>query len=248
MNDNCENSDMLKKAQAEFISTVSHEMRTPLTSIRGFADTLLSSYDMLSEEQKKKFLQIIKEQANRLIKLTENLLAVSKMQGDFEKLVMKSVNVTEIIENCVRIIQQQSKKNIIKTVFENNLPYILVDTDKFQQIMLNLLENAVKYSDNGTTVTVKTRSYDKYILIEVSDKGIKIAENDRERIFEKFTRLSSVLTQKTEGSGLGLYITKILTEKMNGKIEVESTDELTTFKLTFPISGYGDDAGLKMRK
>ena len=248
MNDNCEELDNLKKAQAEFISTVSHEMRTPLTSIRGFADTLLTSYDMLTEEQKKKFLQIIKEQANRLIKLTENLLAVSKMQGNFEKLVIKSVDVTEIIENCVKIIQQQSNKNNIETVFEKNLPDILTDTDKFQQIMLNLLENAVKYSDKGTTVTIKTKSYDKYISVEVSDKGIKIEDKDKEKIFEKFTRLSSVLTQKTEGSGLGLYITKTLVEKMNGKIEVESSEDITTFKITFPISRYGEDAGLKMRK
>lgn len=248
MNENLEDLDSLKKAQAEFISTLSHEMRTPLTSIRGFAETMLTSYDMLTEEQKKKFLQIIKEQANRLIKLTENLLAVSKMQRNFEKLVIKSVDVTEIIENCVKIIQQQSNKNNIETVFEKNLPDILTDTDKFQQIMLNLLENAVKYSDKGTTVTIKTKSYDKYISIEVSDKGIKIEDKDKEKIFEKFTRLSSVLTQKTEGSGLGLYITKTLVEKMNGKIEVESSEDITTFKITFPISRYGEDAGLKMRK
>jgi len=248
MKDNNEELDNLKKAQAEFISTVSHEMRTPLTSIRGFADTMLTSYDMLSEEQKKKFLQIIKEQANRLIKLTENLLAVSKMQGNFEKLVIKSVNVTEIIENCIKIIQQQSNKNTIKTVFEKNLPYILADTDKFQQIMLNLLENAVKYSDKDSVITVKTKSYDKFIAIDVSDKGVKIEDKDKDRIFEKFTRLSSVLTQKTEGSGLGLYITKTLVEKMNGKINVESSDEVTTFRITFPIIEYGEDSGIKMRK
>jgi len=248
MEEKIEELNNLKIAQAEFISTVSHEMRTPLTSIRGFADTLLTSYDMLTEEQKKKFLQIIKEQANRLIKLTENLLAVSKMQGNFEKLVIKSVDVTEIIEKCVKIIQQQSDKNTIETKLEKNLPDILADTDKFQQIMLNLLENAVKYSDKGTTITVKTKSFDNYISIEVSDKGIKIEDKDKDKIFEKFTRLSSVLTQKTEGSGLGLYITKTLVEKMNGKIDVDSSEELTTFKITFPISGYGEDASLKMRK
>lgn len=248
MSDNLEELNNLKVAQAEFISTVSHELRTPLTSIRGFADTLLTSYDLLSEEQKKKFLQIIKEQANRLIKLTENLLAVSKMQGNFEKLVIKSINVTEIIENCIKIIQQQSKKNKIETNFEKNLPDILADTDKIHQIMINLLENAVKYSENGTTIKVKTKSYDNFITVEVSDKGIKIEDKDKERIFEKFTRLSTVLTQKTEGSGLGLYITKTLVEKMNGKISVESTDEETTFKITFPIGKYGEDAVLKMRE
>ena len=104
---NDENS--LQKAQAEFISTVSHELRTPLTSIRGFADTLLTSGDKLSEEQKQKFILIIKEQANRLIKLTENLLAVSK--NEVEKLVLKSVDVTLLIENCVGLVAAQNKKN-----------------------------------------------------------------------------------------------------------------------------------------
>ena len=247
MTENSE-SDNLKTAQAEFISTVSHELRTPLTSIRGFAETLLTSYDLLSDEQKKRFLQIIKEQSNRLIKLTENLLSVSKMQGNFEKLVMKSVNVTENIENCIRIIRQQSNKNIIETSFEKNLPEILVDTDKFQQIILNLLENAVKYSDPDSVIKVRTKSCDDFVTVEVTDKGIKIEDKDRERIFEKFTRLSTVLTQKTEGSGLGLYITKTLVERMNGRISVESNNEETTFKAVFPISKYGDDAGLKMRK
>lgn len=247
MTENSE-SDNLKTAQAEFISTVSHELRTPLTSIRGFAETLLTSYDFLSDEQKKRFLQIIKEQSNRLIKLTENLLSVSKMQGNFEKLVMKSVNVTENIENCIRIIRQQSNKNIIETLFEKNLPEILVDTDKFQQIILNLLENAVKYSDPNSVIKVKTKSCNDFVTIEVTDKGIKIEDKDKEKIFEKFTRLSTVLTQKTEGSGLGLYITKALVERMNGRISVESNDEETTFKTVFPISKYGDDAGLKMRK
>lgn len=248
MNDNCEELNNLKTAQAEFISTVSHELRTPLTSIRGFADTLLTSYDLLSDEQKKKFLLIIKEQSNRLIKLTENLLSVSKMQGNFEKLVIKSLNVTEIIENCIRIIRQQSIKNTIETFFEKNLPEILVDTDKFQQIILNLLENAVKYSDPNSVIRVKTKSCDDFVTIGVTDKGLEIKDKDKEKIFEKFTRLSTVLTQKTEGSGLGLYITKTLVEKMNGRISVESNPEETTFKITFPISKYGDDAGLKMRK
>ncbi len=241
------NINNLEKAQLEFISTVSHELRTPLTSIRGFADTLLSSYDLLSEEQKKKFIQIIKDQSNRLIKLTENLLAVSKMQGNFEKLVMKSVNVKQLIENCVRIIQPQCTKNTIKTDFADNIPDILVDTDKFQQIIINILENAIKYSNEKTVIDVSVKVADNHVLIEISDDGIKIEEKDKDKIFEKFTRLSTVLTQKTEGSGLGLYITKTLVEKMNGHISV-SSDKRTTFTVKFPVSNYGENTSIKMRK
>ena len=240
---NDENS--LQKAQAEFISTVSHELRTPLTSIRGFADTLLTSGDKLSEEQKQKFILIIKEQANRLIKLTENLLAVSK--NEVEKLVLKSVDVTLLIENCVGLVVAQNKKNTFNCKIDKNLPKILVDTDKFQQIMLNIVENATKYSNPETEVQISVTSDDKFVIIKVSDIGIKIDEKDKLRIFEKFTRLSTPLTQKIEGSGLGLYLTKTLVERMKGTIGADSDGDKTVFTVKFPISAYDDDARAKMK-
>ena len=241
MNDN--ESNLLQKAQSDFISTVSHEIRTPLTSIRGFADTLLSSGDKLSEEQKQKFLLIIKEQANRLIKLTENLLAISK--NEIEKLVFKSVNITHYIENCVKLVSSQNKKNTFKLNIQSNLPNILVDTDKFQQIVLNILENASKYSYTDISINVFTD--DNSVIIKIEDIGIIIEEKDKEKIFEKFTRLSSPMTQKIEGSGLGLFLTKTLVEKMNGKIFTYNDGEKTIFQVQFPIAEYDDDAKAKMK-
>ena len=236
----------LQEAQADFISTVSHELRTPLTSIRGFAETLLTSGDKLSDEQKRKFLEIIKEQSNRLIKLTENLLAVSK--NNVEKLVLKKVNILPYVENSVRLISSQNTKNYFKTNFDENISEILADTDKFQQIMLNILENASKYSNPETEICVNVSQNDKEIIIKITDNGVEIPEKDRERIFEKFTRLSSPLTQKTEGSGLGLYLTKILVERMNGKISAYSSGGLTTFEVKFPIAKFDDDAKVKMQE
>ena len=206
----------LQTVQADFISTVSHELRTPLTSIRGFADTLLTSGDRLTEEQKQKFLLIIKEQANRLIKLTENLLAVSK--NDVEKLVLKKVNIAPFVENSMKLIAAQSSKNHFNFKVVDNLNEILVDTDKFQQIILNIIENAHKYSNENTGIDVEVTQDDKAVIIRVSDVGAVIDEKDRDRIFEKFTRLSTPLTQKTQGSGLGLFLTKTLVERMNGTI------------------------------
>lgn len=238
-------NNSLQKAQAEFISTVSHELRTPLTSIRGFADTLLSAGDKLSEEQKQKFILIIKEQANRLIKLTENLLAVSK--NEIEKLVLKSIDIVPLIENGINLISAKSDKNNFKMSVQKNLPFILVDTDKFQQIILNILENASKYSDFGTEIEVKLFSTDTEVVILVEDTGIEIEEKDREKIFEKFTRLSTPLTQKIEGSGLGLFLTKTLVERMNGKIRAYSENKKTIFEIKFPILKYGDEAKAKMK-
>lgn len=235
----------LQTAQADFISTVSHELRTPLTSIRGFAETLLTSGDRLSDEQKKKFLEIIKEQSNRLIKLTENLLAVSK--NNVEKLILKKVNIVSYVENAIRLISAQSDKNEFKFYSQKNIADILADTDKFQQIMLNILENASKYSDKGTIINTEISQTEKEVIIKVSDRGAEIAEKDRERIFEKFTRLSTPLTQKTEGSGLGLYLTKILVTRMNGRISAYSNEGITTFEVAFPIAEYGDDVKEKMK-
>ncbi|MGN0006065.1 MAG: sensor histidine kinase [Candidatus Gastranaerophilaceae bacterium] len=235
----------LEAAQADFISTVSHELRTPLTSIRGFAETLLSAGDKLTEEQKRKFLEIIKDQSNRLIKLTENLLAVSK--NNVEKLILKKVNIVSYVENAIKLISAQSKKNEFKIRNQSNIADILVDTDKFQQIILNILENASKYSDNNTVIYTEISQTEKEVVIKVSDRGTEIAEQDRDRIFEKFTRLSTPLTQKTEGSGLGLYLTKILVTRMNGRILAYSKDGITTFEVAFPIAEYGDDVKEKMK-
>ncbi len=235
----------LQTVQADFISTVSHELRTPLTSIRGFADTLLTSGDRLTEEQKQKFLLIIKEQANRLIKLTENLLAVSK--NDVEKLVLKKVNIAPLVENSMKLIAAQSSKNHFNFKVVDNLSEILVDTDKFQQIILNIIENAHKYSNENTGIDVEVTQDDKAVIIRVSDVGAVIDEKDRDRIFEKFTRLSTPLTQKTQGSGLGLFLTKTLVERMNGTICTYANGEKTVFEVKFPIAQIGDDVKAKMK-
>lgn len=233
-----EHINKLEQAHLDFISTVSHELRTPLTSIRGFADTLLTSYDRLTPEQREKFLKIIKDQSNRLINLVENLLTVSKMQSNKELMIYKSVEVVPFIESCVQMIKNQYKTHKYLCSYEKNLPKILIDTDKFQQILLNLIDNASKYSPENSTVRVEVKqNFDENtLLIIVKDEGIGISEKDIDKIFNKFSRVDSPLTRKIQGNGLGLYITKTLTEKMNGKIEVKSSDKGSEFTVIFKIA------------
>ena len=216
----------------DFISTVSHELRTPLTSIRGFAQTMLKSYDKLDDESKKRFIKIIEEQSNRLIHLIENML---KVQNN-ENLIFKTVSAKKLIEDVIQIVKQQYKNHKFIFTYNNKLPKILVDTDKFQQVMTNLIENAAKYSDINTTVTVKA-DFDKnpeFVSIKVIDNGVKIDKKDFDSIFEKFSRIDNPLTRKVQGSGLGLYITKVLVTKMNGEISVDSNDEETVFEIKIP--------------
>ena len=228
--------------EEEFIATVSHELRTPLTSIRGFSQTLLNSWDKIKDDDKKKFIGIIEEQSNRLIHLVENILSVSKMNT--ENQVLKRVNVNSSIKKIIPLIKEQYKEHNYETHFFSNLPEARLDDDKFQQIMTNLLDNASKYSEAGKKVSIITGISNNMIVIKVRDEGVGIKKEDYDKIFKKFSRLGNNLTSKTQGNGLGLYITKELVEKMGGTISFESKEnEGTTFEIKFPF--YNQEDALK---
>lgn len=247
---NEETTNSLEQAHSDFISTVSHELRTPLTSIRGFADTLLTSYDRLTPEQRNKFLHIIKDQSNRLINLVENLLTVSKMQSEKELMVYKITDITPLVEASVQIVKNQYKTHNYVFNYEKNLAKILIDTDKFQQIMINLIDNASKYSGENSTVTVNIGQnfQNNTVNITVKDEGIGINDEDIKKIFNKFSRVDSPLTRKIQGNGLGLYITKTLVEKMNGEISVKSSPKGSEFTVTFKMANPDDDAIKKIKE
>ncbi|MBE7712010.1 MAG: HAMP domain-containing histidine kinase [Cyanobacteria bacterium SIG31] len=229
--------------QNEFISTVSHEMRTPLTSIRGFSQTLLNSWDKLDEDNKKKFVKIIEEQSNRLINLVENILTVSKINSDKPK--FKEVDVNIGIEKVVQMISQKYKEHKIVLNLNKNLPSARLDEDKFQQVMTNVIDNACKYSKPDKDVIISTSfASDDKVSIKVIDHGIGMDPMDREKIFEKFVRLENHLTSTTQGNGLGLYITKNLVETMNGTISAYSIPNVSTeFWIEFPF--YNQEEALK---
>ena len=217
----------------DFISTVSHELRTPLTSIRGFSQTMLNSWDKLDDESKKKFLKIIEEQSNRLIGLVENMLSITKLQS--ADLILKEVSVRPVVETIVSLIPRRFLIEI-----SENTSKILADKDKFQQILMNLVENAAKYSDEDSDITIKAENRGDFVAIRVTNKGIGIDEADYERIFGKFSRVDNPLTRKVEGSGLGLFITKNLVEKMGGRISVESKNPPPKSEISTPPQGRGN--------
>ena len=228
--------------QDEFISTVSHEMRTPLTSIRGFSQTLLNSWDKIDDENKKKFIKIIEDQSNRLINLVENILTVSKANS--VSVVMKKVFVNASIKSILPMFQEQYKNHQIVFMPQKDLPPVRLDDDKLQQIMTNLIDNGGKYSKEGSTLSIITESKGDEVIIKVKDEGVGIKLEDRDKLFKKFSRIENHLTSKTQGNGLGLYITKQLVESMNGTINFESEPDVgTTFIVKFPI--YNEEEALK---
>ncbi len=227
---------MNDKDYEDFISTVSHELRTPLTSIRGFSQTMLSSWNKLDDESKKKFLQIIVDQSNRLINLVENMLSVTKLQNTKDDLIYKEFSIKPLIEMITSIVKSQYKDKKFNIEIPEYIPPILADKDKFQQIITNLTENAAKYGDENSTITITANIQEDMVSIKVINRGIDIPEEDYEKIFTKFSRIDNPLTRKVQGSGLGLYITKSLVEKMSGKISVKSENHITIFEVTLPAA------------
>lgn len=244
--------DNIEQNYEDFISTVSHELRTPLTSIRGFSQTMLHSWDKLDDDSKKKFIKIIEEQSNRLIHMVENMLSITKLQSVNNNYVYNELNIKTPIEQTIIIVKNQYPNHKFEFLYNNNLPDVFVDKDKFQQIMTNLIENSAKYSPDNSKTIIKTYSENNNVCIEVINNGIGIDESDYDKIFTKFARIDNPLTRKVQGSGLGLYITKNLVEKMGGRISVNSeplndNSKLSkiTFKVSLPIKNIEEQARIK---
>lgn len=242
----------IEKNYEDFISTVSHELRTPLTSIRGFSQTMLSSWDRLDDDSKKRFLKIIEEQSNRLINLVENMLSVTRLSGGRDNLILKEISIKTIIEIVISVVKNQYSDKCFNINIDEKTPTILADKDKFQQVLTNVIENAAKYGDINSTIKIETGFCKncEFVSIRIANYGEGINEEDYERIFTKFSRIDSPLTRRIQGSGLGLYITKNLVEKMDGKIlvkseKIDSEKFLTTFEILMPASDVERQARVK---
>lgn len=229
----------LSQAHVDFVSTVSHELRTPLTSIKGFADTLLSAGSKLDAEQQKRFISIIKSQVDRLTRLVENLLTVSRLESKKDKSIYKAVNFKDFLDFVLQNIAPKSKEHNIRVEIMPNLPPVWADSDKLEQIMTNLIDNAIKYSNKGTSITVKAGfapDNSDFVEVKVIDQGVGIPEQYLPKIFTKFSRIDNPLTRQTEGTGLGLYITKSLVESMGGKIFADSNGKGSTFTVWLSVA------------
>lgn len=219
----------------DFISTVSHEIRTPLTSMKGFIDTILISKKQLSDAQQERFLNIVKQQIQRLTRLVENLLTVSRLDNKKIEMTMRAVDLPAIVKQVA--IELQSKyTDYVFEIKGKGIPKIWVDYDKMHQILINLLDNACKYSPDNKKIEINLKNInEKKVQIEIVDKGIGIAPEFLDKIFNKFLRIDTPLTQQVQGTGLGLYITKTLVNSLGGDIEVKSTLGVgSSFVMEFP--------------
>lgn len=235
----------VQQAQTEFVSTVSHELRTPLTSIKGFADTILRAGDRLDLGQQRRYVGIIKDQADRLTRLVEDLLAVSRLEARKLQLTIRAIDLNEAVQRVCRNLADKASEHQMVTRIPAGLPPVWADADRLEQILTNLLDNAIKYSNSRTTVTISAREIGQSpetVEFSVSDQGVGIPAEHLPHIFTKFSRPDNPLVRQTEGTGLGLYITKSLVLALGGQINVESCPGGTTFTVQLPAATLEEQA------
>ena len=213
----------LDEFRSNMIDTVSHEFRTPLTSIQGYTSRLLRQDIEIDEETRQKSLKIIKRQSERLKRMIEDLLVIPDIEGAKLNFNLVSIPVNAIIENSVLLVKNDSGKEIINNV-QNCTTEILADNDRIEQVFVNLIENAIKYSKDETPVTINYELEEKNIIISVQNEYDVIPREKLKTLFEKFRRLDDSTTRTTRGTGLGLYIVKGLVEAMNGEIRLYSNE------------------------
>lgn len=213
----------LERIRRDFVANVSHEFRTPLTAIQGFAETLLAG--ALDDPQNRgRFLGIILEHARRLARLTEDLLKLSQMDADRLELEIRSVSVAQLIESCYETARHRAAEKGLTLSLDlpGRLPDVAGDARRLQEVLQNLLDNAIQYTIEGGKITLSAVLRRDEVVFTVSDTGIGIPLSDQPRIFERFYRVDAARSREAGGTGLGLAIAKHLVEVHGGRLWVES--------------------------
>ncbi|MGH8898447.1 MAG: ATP-binding protein [Egibacteraceae bacterium] len=229
-----ERRQRLDATRSELVSTVSHELRSPLTSVKGFTKTLLAKWDHFTDEQKRQMLATVNEDADRVTRLLGELLDVSRIDAGRLQLRRRMVDVREIVNRVTaRMAARTEHADRVETQFNGEVPQLYADPDKVEQIFTNLIENAMKYGEGPVSVTV--RVHDEVVQFTVADQGAGIPPSHLVHIFTKFFRRPG---ERRTGTGLGLYITKGIVEAHGGRIWAQSEQgQGSRFHFTLPRGG-----------
>ncbi|EUJ24191.1 histidine kinase [Listeria grandensis FSL F6-0971] len=228
----------LENVRSEFVANVSHELKTPVTALKGFAETLLDGA-MYDEELLKKFLTIIKEESDRLHRLIMDILELSRIEQKHVSMNLEQVDVEDVVVATMDTVRPMAATKEIQLISPNLATPIVMqaERDRLQQILINLISNAIVYTPQKGKVTVGVTENiaNETIVITVKDNGIGIPVKDIDRIFERFYRVDRARSRHSGGTGLGLSIVKHIVESCGGQVQVESVEGSgTTFTVTLP--------------
>ncbi len=213
----------LERVRRDFVANVSHEFKTPLTAIQGFAETLLNGA-LDDKANRKHFVEIIREHAVRLARLTDDLLKLARIEAGRLELEIRPIRVEAIMNGCLETARLNAKARglQIHVDLQPNTPAVRGDVAQLGEVLQNLLDNALQYTPSGGQVEVKARANSHEVIFTVSDTGIGIPESDLERIFERFYRVDAARSREAGGTGLGLAIARHIVDAHGGSIWVES--------------------------
>lgn len=231
----------MNEFRSNMIDTVSHEFRTPLTSIQGYTSRLLRQDIKIDEETKVKSLKIIKRQSERLKRMIEDLLVIPDIEGARLNVNLVNLPINSTIESSIMLVRNDAHKEIVNNVQDCEIE-ILADTDRIEQVFVNLIENAIKYSNDDSPITLDYEIRDEKLVVSVQNAYEVIPREKLKTLFDKFTRVDDKTTRTTRGTGLGLFIVKGLVEAMNGEIRLYSNNECGfCVKVFMPIARDLDD-------
>ncbi|MDD5772357.1 MAG: ATP-binding protein [bacterium] len=228
----------LEDLRQDFVANVSHELRTPIASIKGYTETLLDGA-IEDKNNAKDFLRIIHEDSDRLAKLIDDLLDLSRIESGRMKMVFAPVEPGSLIKRSTAIIENQAKARSISIEINipGNIPKILADETRLSQVLINLLDNAVKYTPEGGSVIITGFVNKNFLQINITDTGIGIPEEDLPRLFERFYRVDKARSREMGGTGLGLSIVKHIVQAHGGEVFVRSDlGQGSTFSFTIPLA------------
>jgi two-component system phosphate regulon sensor histidine kinase PhoR len=237
----------LERVRQDFVANVSHELKTPLTAIQGFAETLLGGA-VDDKENRRHFLEIILDHAQRLARLTDDLLELSQIEAERLELEIRPLRVVDLVESCLETARVVAAEKNIQIGFEapRALPEIAADRRRIAEVLQNLLDNAVQYTQPGGRITVKAEAANDAVVLTVADTGIGIPKADQARIFERFYRVDRARSRVGGGTGLGLAIAKHLVEAHGGRMWVESeVGRGSQFHFAVPVFGAKPPAASK---
>jgi signal transduction histidine kinase len=228
-------ADRLKNT---FVSMVSHELKTPVTIIQGYAETLNRPDAKWNRDEMREGLSVIAEETQRLSRLIDDLLDVSRLQAGMPSLQMEDVALDALAERVIERFKPQTEEHELSIRFPSEFPAVRGDPGRLEQVLDNLVSNALKYSPGGGPVVVRGRVRSNEVVVTVTDEGIGIPATEQGRIFEPFYRVDGSLRRETSGAGLGLYLAKAIVEAHGGRIWVESKPgEGSCFFFALPRKG-----------